>query len=225
MTRKHYYVTGLLLTAAILLVTIAVYPQLPDQIPRRWDFDGNVHVYHTPKRDLFVSGPGLMAGFLLLGWILSRLPRKQRPGVKPLDKNSTGIFFVVQLGLLGLLAYIHILVLAGALGDPVNMARATGLGISLFLLLQGNVMGKVRRNVWFGIQTRWTLSDERVWNATQRVAGKTIFTAGILGLVFYALGAAILLTVLFWAAFVAAFAIPHVYSWRLAKRLAQHRQI
>ena len=119
MTRKHFYVTGLLLTAAILLVTIAVYPRLPDAIPRHWGFDGNVHVYHTPKRQLFISGPGLMAGFLLLGWILPSLPWKTRPGLPPLDKSSAAIFYVIQLGTLGLLAYIQILVLAGALGDHV----------------------------------------------------------------------------------------------------------
>jgi uncharacterized membrane protein len=40
----------------------------------------------------------------------------------------------------------------------------------------------VRRNFYIGVRTPWTLANERVWNATHRVAAKTLVAGGLVGL-------------------------------------------
>jgi uncharacterized membrane protein len=53
----------------------------------------------------------------------------------------------------------------------------------LGFMLNGNLMGKVRRNFFIGIKTPWTLTSERVWNATHRLTAKIMVASGLLGLV------------------------------------------
>jgi uncharacterized membrane protein len=64
-----------------------------------------------------------------------------------------------------------------------DSTRVLAGGISLAVILLGNVFGKLRRNFWFGVRTPWTLADERVWYATHRLAGKTMVAGGLLALV------------------------------------------
>ena len=45
-------------------------------------------------------------------------------------------------------------------------------GVPLFL-------GRVRPNWWYGCRTKKTLSDEKVWYAVNRVAGRDLVAAGV----------------------------------------------
>ena len=74
MTGKYYYLVGILLTAAALAATSLAYPQLPDLVARHWDVNGQPNG-HSPKWVLFLIGPGLMAGVMLLTWRLPGSPR------------------------------------------------------------------------------------------------------------------------------------------------------
>lgn len=99
------------------------------------------------------------------------------------------------------------------------MSRAVEGGVCLLVALLGNVMGKVRRNFYVGIRTPWTIASERVWNKTHRLAAKTSFIAGLLGLVL------VLLRAPFWvpiAMVVAGPMIPAIYSLVYYKQL-EHR--
>jgi uncharacterized membrane protein len=89
-------------------------------------------------------------------------------------------------------------------------------GVCLLIALMGNVMGKVRRNFFVGIRTPWTIADERVWNATHRMAAKTFFAGGLLGLL------AMILRAPFWlamTAIVVAALVPVLYSLVFYKQL------
>ena len=68
----------------------------------------------------------------------------------------------------------------GTLNTPVNFIVA---GISLFFLMIGNIMGKLRRNFLFGIKTPWTLSSDLSWDKTHRLAGRMMVGTGLIGLV------------------------------------------
>jgi uncharacterized membrane protein len=47
----------------------------------------------------------------------------------------------------------------------------------LFVVL-GNALPRARQNWWFGIRTPWTLTNERVWTRTHRVAGYLLAASG-----------------------------------------------
>jgi uncharacterized membrane protein len=76
MMNRVYYLIGLLLIAASLLITLIAYPHLPGMVPRHWNFQGQVDGY-SPKWTLFLMGPGLMAGIMLLFHYLTWLSPKR----------------------------------------------------------------------------------------------------------------------------------------------------
>jgi uncharacterized membrane protein len=62
------------------------------------------------------------------------------------------------------------------------MGRALVGGACLAIVMCGNLMGKIRRNFYMGVRTPWALANERVWNATHRLAAKTMVAGGLVGL-------------------------------------------
>jgi uncharacterized membrane protein len=109
-----------------------------------------------------------------------------------------------------------------ALGHHTPVARlVTTLAGVLFVVI-GNVMPRMRPNWWFGVRTPWTLSNDRVWARTHRLAGFSMTAAGV-AMIATALvlpaqfGIPVLL-----AATVAATIGPAVYSYLTWKR-EQHR--
>ncbi len=67
-----------------------------------------------------------------------------------------------------------------SLSDPLRwMAGAQ----SLFFMIIGNFLGKVRQNFMFGIRTPWTLSSDLSWEKTHRVGGRLFVLAGAIGLI------------------------------------------
>jgi uncharacterized membrane protein len=49
---------------------------------------------------------------------------------------------------------------------------------ALFIVL-GIVMPRTRSNWWLGVRTPWTLSSDRVWERTHRLAGILMTAAGL----------------------------------------------
>ena len=68
-------IAGLLLT---FIVTIALYPVMPDMIPSHWNAAGQVNGYMSKLWGLFLI-PVIMAGFVALFVLL--------PRIDPLKKN------------------------------------------------------------------------------------------------------------------------------------------
>ena len=188
MTLNQRYYGG---AAAVILATLAAivmaYPDLPAVVPIHWDAHGQVNGW-GPKWALFLLGPGLMSLMVLIFSVLPWLSPKK------FEVDSfRATYLYMMLVTIAMLAYIQILIVSGSLGMTVDMSRAIEGGVCLLIALLGNVMGKVRRNFFVGIRTPWTIANERVWNVTHRLAAKTFFAGGLLGLI------AVLLKAPFWA--------------------------
>lgn len=207
---RVYYLIGLLLIAATLVIILIVYPQLPATVPRHWNLQGQVDGY-SPKWTLFLMGPGLMAGIMLLFRYLTWLsPRRFEV------ESFRGTYLQIMLMIVGLIACIQVIVIWAAMGRPIAADRCVlGLVCLMFTLL-GNVLGKVRRNFFIGVRTPWSLASERVWYGTHRLAAKTFVVFGIIGLILTAVGVD---TRLVLAAVLGAALIPAAYSLILYKRL------
>ena len=185
-----------LMILAMSAVTAWFYPSLPEVIPTHWNFAGQVDG-HGPRWHLWLVGPGLMTGFLLLGAVLPWLSPKQFQ----VSSFASTYSYLMAVPIV-LFAFIEIVMLSSALGGRLDMVRLLPAMVFVVLILVGNQMGKVRRNFFMGIRTPWTLASERVWYATHRLAGKLMVGSGLLGLFAVGLGAPhwLLLTVtLAWA--------------------------
>ena len=71
------------------------------------------------------------------------------------------------------------IILATALDIKLPLAAFTYIPIGLMFILIGNYMPKTKQNRYFGIKIKWTLSDEKNWNATHRFAGKLWVFGGL----------------------------------------------
>jgi uncharacterized membrane protein len=207
---QAYYLAAAVIILATLAGIVVGYPKLPDQIPTHWGLHGQVNGW-SPKWTLFLFGPGAMVLVVILFAALPWLSPKK------FEVDSfRGTYLYIMIVLVGMLGYINIFILLWGLGLPIDANRAVAGCICLLMALLGNVMGKVRRNFFVGVRTPWTLADERVWNATHRLAAKTMFTGGLLGL------AAVFLRAPFWlplAAILVAALIPVIYSLVFYKQL------
>jgi uncharacterized membrane protein len=117
---------------------------------------------------------------------------------------------MIQLGILGLMFGVNVLVLLAGLGWAVPMNRLLLVGTGALLVIIGNFMGKVTMNFFVGIRTPWTLAEPEVWLRTHRFAGKVIVfggvaiaIAGLLGAGLHFLIVGVLLTAL----------VPAIYSY------------
>jgi uncharacterized membrane protein len=131
-----YYLAGILLTAAALVATVLAYPHLPDSIVTHWDFRSQPDSY-SPKWALFLIGPGLMAGVMLLMYFLPWLSPKNF-GVETFRTT----YLQVMLILVCLMAYVYAVTLWSGLGHLLHVGRAVVGGVCLLFALLGNLMGR-----------------------------------------------------------------------------------
>jgi uncharacterized membrane protein len=102
-----------------------------------------------------------------------------------------------------------------AIGLPVSLPQPIIAAIGTLYLVLGNGMGKVTRNVFFGIRTPWTRVDSTVWDRTHRLAGPLVMLAGLgaIGAAFCSPLAGISALLIGSAV---AFGVPVIYSWRIS---------
>jgi uncharacterized membrane protein len=149
---------------------------LPDTIPTHWNIKGEIDGY-GPKATLFLM-PGIMVGMILMFAAL--------PAVSPKPFEIDGkqpVYLFMMLVIVGLMGYIHALLMWAAMSPKIDISRALVGGIMLMMALMGNVMGKIKRNLYMGIRTPWTLANDRVWADTHRVGAWWLVGAGLLGFV------------------------------------------
>jgi uncharacterized membrane protein len=181
MKRNYYLLIAAAMIVATLVVTALLYPHLPDQIPEHWNFKGEIDHYGS-RQSVFML-PGVMAGVLLLFAVLPWLSPKR---FEVDTFRSTSLYIMVLA--VALFAYLHALLLWAAFSRPLNMPRSLMGALFFFLILVGNVLGKVKRNFYIGVRTPWTLASEKVWYATHRFAAKAFVAAGFLGLLSVIIG-------------------------------------
>ena len=207
--RKWY---PLLLAALGALASVAVYARLPDRVAVHFDLDGNPNGWMSRPVGAFF-GPVFI---LLLAGILRGVRR-----IDPREENDARFdraYETIIAAVLLLVLATHGIVLATALGHRVPVARLVPALVGVLFVATGNVMPQMRPNWWFGVRTPWTLSNDRVWTRTHRLAGYSMTGAGIVmilsGFLFpAALGAPIVV-----GAAVASVLAPAVYSYLTWRR-------
>ena|SRR5215469_2046519 len=152
----------MLLTAAVLVATLVVYPHLPGSVPTHWNMRGEPDAY-SPKWTLFLIGPGLMAGMMSLMHFLPWFSPKRFE-----VDNFRSTYLQIMLIVVAMIGYFSAVILWSSVGHRFDVGRAIIGGTFLLFGSLGNLMGKVRRNFYIGVRTPWTLANERVWNTTHR---------------------------------------------------------
>lgn len=151
------------------------------QYPVHWGLDGSADRWGD-RTEAFLMLPGLALGLTGLFVV--------RPAIDPRGANLrrsspaylTG--WVAALALMALIQAVQTLSAVGliSLGDQ-TFSRLVAGGVSVLLLLVGNVLGKARPNWFLGVRTPWTLSSDLAWFRTHRMAGWLFVAVGLAGIV------------------------------------------
>lgn len=213
MRRAHTWYSALVIATAAAM-SAAVYTRLPERVPVHWTLSGEADRFGTR-----IEGAWLLPAVMLAVWVVMRLLPRIDPRRANYAKMQSTYDFIVNAVLTAVLA-MHLVVLAAGLGYVIPMRRFVPLLFGVFFVAFGNVLPRTRPNWWFGVRTPWTLSSDRVWTRTHRVAGYAMTTTGIVTLVAAALPGSLPLAAAIAVAVVAAFwmVIYSYVAWRQEQR-------
>ncbi|MDX1934201.1 MAG: SdpI family protein [Capsulimonadales bacterium] len=197
---------SILLTAGISFV---LYPILPDRLPVHWDWLGRPDGWADKGVAAFLI-PNLTAALLLLMHLLPRFSPK-RLSIEAFAETYYYVFALIG----GLMMHLHAMTLLGGLMPDRDWSRCLLTGLFLFFGLLGNLLGKVRRNLWVGIRTPWSLASDSIWNATHRLAARLMTGLCFLAILLLWLGASPAVGLVLLGVAVIA---PVVYSYLLFRR-------
>ena len=178
-TIRRWYPAALL--AVALLLSALAYPHLPARVATHWGLDGEADRWSSPLRAALLA-PAFIAGL----WAFLRM----LPRIDPRGRNYArfpAAYDVTVNATLSMVGVMHAATLAIALGWPISITRLVCATLGVLLLVVGNVMPRARPNFFVGVRTPWTLSSDRVWERTHRVAGYLFVAAGAVTLLAAAL--------------------------------------
>jgi uncharacterized membrane protein len=216
MTRWGYLAIVLVLAmfgaAAYAHVDAASLPG--DKLPIHWDIKGKIDGWVAKDQPFlaFYLLPTVFGGIVLLGLFVLPWLSPENFAVAGFRAIYDFVFFLVS----ALFAYLDGVFLTAQLTGSQLDPRWLLVGIFVFFILLGPVLGKVKPNFWMGVRTPWTIADPLVWERTHRLAAWLFGVTGVIGAVLAILGVNPIAC--FVLLLVAALS-PIVYSLVLYKRL------
>ena len=173
--RRAGVVIGLLVLANLAIGALGLWQLPPDHLVAiHFDLAGKANGWARPTV-AFLVNPAV-AAFIWGLWFL--LPR-----ITPRGENlrrSAGAYGMVFVAAALVVLAIQGVMVASALGAPVQVASASPAIIGVMFVVIGNVLPKLRWNYVVGIRTPWTLADERVWDKTHRFGGWVMVICGLI---------------------------------------------
>lgn len=162
----------LLTIIVTLMVTLGVYPQLPEQIPTHWNISGEIDSY-APKATGAYLLPGILTGIVILFEIVPAIdPKKKKYDLFAPEWN------LIKTGFTFFFAVLQGIVLYASLYPQTDILPVLFPVMGVLFVFIGNYLSKIRQNFFLGVKVPWTLSDEDNWNKTHRYAGRTLVAAG-----------------------------------------------
>lgn len=207
---KHKKLIALMWGFSLLSLAAVFFAQpfLPDQVPVRWSFNGQVTAY---------AGKGILWGLAAIPAAVS-VAYQAMPHFDP-KKNNYEKFQLLYDSFGPLLTCFFFLLLSVTLTETLrpgtmDVGRVVIVILCLLFLLIGSMLGKVKSNWFMGFRTPWALSDPDVWNKTQRMGGWVFFLTGLITLPLALLARETVYTFTFFALLFGGILFTCVMSWR-----------
>lgn len=177
MKNKKSIITMWVLAFISPIMFLAAYSYLPESVPIHWNAQGQVDNY----------GSKAMAAFIFFLPILLALMFQFLPKIDPKKQNYVKFQKYYDIFAIFFIAFFVVVngVMLTEILKPgtLSIGLVISIGVSLMLIVLGNMMGKIKHNYFMGIKTPWTLADPDVWNKTHRVGGIMWVVIGILALI------------------------------------------
>ena len=180
--------TGLL--ASLLLIALAGalsaygFAAIPPDaaVAIHWNIQGEADGF-APRDVALLLLPALMVGLALI-FALATRAEPRSAGLA----HSRGALLTGWIGAMAVLLLAHgavVLSAAGLAQPPLNLIL---VAVSILFVLLGNLIAKSRSNYLVGVRTRWSLSSEDAWVASNRATGWGFAVTGAVTLALLAFG-------------------------------------
>ncbi len=159
------------------IVSIYFYEKIGEKVPIHWNENGAVDEYSSKEVGLFLM-PVISIVFYILMIIL--------PKIDPLKENVEkfkGMYEWFVLLLIIFFFALHIFTILWALGNELDVRYVVIPGIAVLLYGAGELMQRSKRNWFIGIRTPWTMSNDEVWESTNKLGATAFKVYGILLLI------------------------------------------
>ena len=165
---------GIILELVAVGVSAWAYPVLPHRVPTHWDAAGNATAYSS-RIVACVLSPAIIGVMWILMLVL--------PAISPRGfrlEQSAGVFYTAMLAVIAFSLAMHVMLIRAALTDGRASMMLLFAALGALLAVIGALLGKVKRNFWFGVRTPWTLASDEVWLRTNKLAGQLFVVGGTL---------------------------------------------
>lgn len=169
---KKTMIITVLITLFPILIGLALWNKLPDQLPTHWDAGSQVDGWTDKAKAIFFL-PCLMA--------VIQVVVAFRMFADPKAKNIHKKLLIVSLWIVPILSIcLNAASYMTALGVQISMTVLCCLLIGILFLALGNYLPKLQQNYTVGIKIAWALADEDNWERTHRFGGKLMVVSGLL---------------------------------------------
>jgi len=157
---RYRLALGLVLVA--FAATALCFNHLPDTLPMHWDLHGQPTNY-LPRWPAAWIMP--ITAAIVIIWLIRQLTPK---------RTNT----IVINSVAGLMCYFSAVSLFTAMQPTESPVPYLFMGIGVFLMAVGNILGKLTWDYFVGLRTYWTVDDPRVWERTHRASAPVYVLGG-----------------------------------------------
>ncbi len=174
MNMKKTTLISLIIAALPPIAFAILYNSLPNQVPMHYNLQGEIDGYGS-KMELLI-----MALIPLVCIPLFNIIPKIDPKGKNYEKfkGFYGGFILIFTIFMSLM--FGVLVTNALIPNAIDITLFICITIGILFMFIGNYMPRAKQNYSFGVKTPWTLSSEKVWNKTHRIAGFCFFFSGLI---------------------------------------------
>jgi uncharacterized membrane protein len=191
-----------------IILSVAVYPKLPDEVAVHFDSSGNADGY-LPKALAAFGLPVLIALINLYSSFMRRKDPKTERSSVALRTFVTWLIPLISVVLVPVTLFM-------SMGADIPLHIIVPAIVGVIITVCGNYLPKSKHNYTVGIKLPWTLHSETNWNKTHRFAGYLWVAGGIAIVIISCLN--INLVILDIAIIVLLVAAPVIYSYLTYKR-------
>ena len=171
MNKKQLILTSFVIVLPALIGAF-FWKALPEQIPTHFGIDGQADGYSS-KVFTLVAFPILFVLFQIIA-----LASLERESVKVTVPAKMRRFYTWLIPVLSLI--IQGSIYANALGFIKSGPTLVTTFLAIVFIVIGNYLPKMQRNATVGVRIPWTLSDDKNWYKTHRMAGKLWVIGGLI---------------------------------------------